>query len=223
MNDLFQLAYLVFSNRDMAQKAERSQRNMQKAEWLQWLCSFRDHQRGSRLFWTNPALADHKAHGSPHKASVPCVDKRGTGGRTEIDVPIANSQALGEGTPQMPESDGDPSAIDGFAIRRLRGTRPKVALPRDTIDVTNVEPPAVIDVAGHLTEFLIDTGTTFSVLTQRTGNLSNHKEYVMGLSGKRHGHFPGTPFVQDQWPAVFTFLSVCAWLSHPSNRKRFMN
>ena len=31
MNDLFQLAYLVFSNRDMAKKAECTQRNMQKA------------------------------------------------------------------------------------------------------------------------------------------------------------------------------------------------
>lgn len=39
----------------------------------------------------------------------------------------------------------------------------------------------VIDLAGHLIEFLIDTGANFLVLTQRTGNLSNHKEYVMGL------------------------------------------
>ena len=27
--------------------------------------------------------------------------------------------------------------------------------------------------------------------------------------------------MQDQWPAVFTFLSVCARLSHPFNGKRF--
>ena len=31
MKDLFQLAYLVFSNRDMVEKAECTQRNMQKA------------------------------------------------------------------------------------------------------------------------------------------------------------------------------------------------
>ena len=63
-----------------------------------------------------------------------------------------------------------------------------MALPRHTNYITNVEPWVVTDVAGHLIEFLIDTGATFSVLTQRIGNLSNHKEYVIGLSGKRHRH-----------------------------------
>ena len=33
-----------------------------------------------------------------------------------------------------------------------------------------------------------DTLATFLVLTQKTGNLNNHKEYVMGVSGKRQGH-----------------------------------
>ena len=47
----------------------------------------------------------------------------------------------------------------------------------------------------HLIELLIDTGATFSVLTQRTGDLSNHKQYVMGLSGKRHGHTFLEPFL----------------------------
>ena len=63
-----------------------------------------------------------------------------------------------------------------------------MALPRDTIYITNVEPWVVTDVVGHLIEFLIDTGAAFLVLTQRTGNLNNHKEYIMGLSGKRQGH-----------------------------------
>ena len=31
-------------------------------------------------------------------------------------------------------------------------------LPRDTIYITNVKPQVVIDVAGHLIEFLIDSG-----------------------------------------------------------------
>ena len=67
------------------------------------------------------------------------------------------------------------------------GMRPKAGLPKDTIYIKNAEPWVVIDVASHLTEFLIDTGATFWVLTQRIGNLSNHREYVMGLSGKRQG------------------------------------
>ena len=63
-----------------------------------------------------------------------------------------------------------------------------MVLPRHTIYITNVEPRVVIDVVGYLIEFLIDTGATFSVLTQRIGNLSSHKGYVMGSPGKRQGH-----------------------------------
>ena len=63
-----------------------------------------------------------------------------------------------------------------------------MALPRDAVDIASVQPRVITDVASHLIEFLIDTGATFSVLTQRIGHLSNHKEYVMGLSGKKQGH-----------------------------------
>ena len=62
-----------------------------------------------------------------------------------------------------------------------------MALPRDTVYITNIQPCMIIDVASHLVEFLIDTGANFSVLTQRIGNLNNHKEYVIGLSGKKQG------------------------------------
>ena len=40
-----------------------------------------------------------------------------------------------------------------------------MALPRDIIYIINAEPGVVIEVAGNLIEFLIDTGATFSVLT----------------------------------------------------------
>ena len=63
-----------------------------------------------------------------------------------------------------------------------------MALPRDAVDIASVQPRVITDVAARLVEFLIDTGATLSVLTQRIGNLSNHKEYVMGLSGKKQGH-----------------------------------
>ena len=70
-----------------------------------------------------------------------------------------------------------------------------MALPGDTVCITNVQPRVIIDVAGCLVKFLIDTGATFSALTQRIGNLSNHK-YVMGLSGKKQTQFSGACFVQ---------------------------
>ena len=93
--------------------------------------------------------------------------------------------ALEEGMPQMPES------LQPLMVLQSEdpgGTRPKVAMPRNTIYITNAKPRVVIDVAGHLIEFLIHADATFSVLTQRIGNLSHHKEYIMGLSGKRQGH-----------------------------------
>ena len=85
-----------------------------------------------------------------------------------------------------------------------------MALPRDTIYIINVEPRVVIDVVGHLIEFLIDTGTTFSVLTQRIGNHSNHKEYVMGVSGKRQGHNFLEPLLCsiNGWLFLHSFLFV---------------
>ena len=58
----------------------------------------------------------------------------------------------------------------------LQGLRLRVALSKDTIYITNVKPQVVINVAGHLIEFLIDPGATFSALTQRIGNFSSHKE-----------------------------------------------
>ena len=71
----------------------------------------------------NLVLVDHEAHGYTYKASVASVDKRGTGGRTAGDVSFASSQALAEGMPQMPESNGSPSAFNGFTIKILM--RPK--------------------------------------------------------------------------------------------------
>ena len=42
-------------------------------------------------------MADNKAHVYTYKTSVPCVDKRDTGGRTVIAVPFANSHHIGRG------------------------------------------------------------------------------------------------------------------------------
>ena len=46
-----------------------------------------------------------------------------------------------------------------------RDPKPKVALPTDTVYIINVQLQVIIDVAGHMIEFLIDTGPNFLVLT----------------------------------------------------------
>ena len=120
---LFQLAYLVLSNRDMAKKTEHTQRNMKKAHMIAVALSTQRPLKGK------PAFLDQSGPGRPQGPWVPIqgqdtlCGQKGTGGRTEIDVPFAYSQALGEGAPQTPEGDGGPSAIDGFAIRRLKGPK----------------------------------------------------------------------------------------------------
>lgn len=111
MNDLLQLAYLVFSNRDMAQK--KLQRNMQNTQMIKG----QSHSPTGGCLW--PVI---RAPGTLHKASVSCVDKKGgAGGRIVIDVSFANSQGIGRGNQMLWEQWG-PSAIDSFTIkRRLMG------------------------------------------------------------------------------------------------------
>ena len=88
----------------------------------------------------------------------------------------------------MPESDRAPQPLMVLQSEYQWDPKPKVALPRDTVYIINVQLWVIIDVAGCLVKFLIDTGATFSVLTQRIRNLRDHKKYVMGLSGKKQGH-----------------------------------
>ena len=65
MNDLFQLAYLVFRNRDMAKKAERTQRNMQKAQTIAMVLSAQRPPKGK------PTLLGQSGPGRPQGPRVP--------------------------------------------------------------------------------------------------------------------------------------------------------
>ena len=57
--------------------------------------STRDNQKGDQAFCANLAMVGHKAHGYPDKISVPYVDRRDTGGRSVIGVPLASSPGIG--------------------------------------------------------------------------------------------------------------------------------
>ena len=82
-----------------------------------------------------------------------------------------------------------------------------MALPTNIIYITNVQPQAIIDVAGHLIEFLIDMGVAFSVLTKRIGNHSNHKEYVMECQS-----FPGGSAVKKEFTYQCRRLEFDPWV-----------
>ena len=76
-------------------------------------------------------------------------------------------------------------------------------------------PRVIIGVAGHLIEFLTDTGATFWVLTQRIGNLGNHKEYVIGHQGKGEGTLSWSPFCAVSMASCF-YIPFCLSLTVPS-------
>ena len=69
-----------------------------------------------------------------------------------------------------------------------------MALPRDSFYITNTKPWLITEVEGHLIEFLVNTVATFSIITQRVGNLSNPKEYVTECQG-----FPGGSVVKEEF------------------------
>lgn len=162
MNDLLQLAYSVFIIGMWPTGLNACRETNKRLKWLQRICPLRGHQRRGQVFGANLTMVDHEAHGYPNKITVPCVDRRDTGGKIVINVPFANSQCMGRGDTSVASEWWGP--LD-FTIGRQRGLRPEVALPRDIIYIINAEPGVVIEVAGNLIEFLIDTGAIFSVLT----------------------------------------------------------
>ena len=97
MNDLLQLAYLVFSNRDMGEKAERTQRNMQETQMIAMALS------AQRPPTRRLPFLDQSGPGRPQGPWVPiqgwCIlcRQRGTGGRTAVNVSFASSQGIGRG------------------------------------------------------------------------------------------------------------------------------
>ena len=65
----------------------------------------------------------------------------------------------------------------------------------------------IIDVVGHLIESLVNTIATFSITTQRVGNLSNHKEYVMECQS-----FPGGSAVKKEFTYQCRRLEFDPWV-----------
>ena len=97
MNDLLQLAYLVFNNRDMAEKAERTQRNMQETQMIAMALS------AQRPPTRRLPFLDQSGPGRPQGPWVPiqgwCIlcRQRGTRGRTAVNVSFVSSQGVGRG------------------------------------------------------------------------------------------------------------------------------
>lgn len=62
-----------------------------------------------------------------------------------------------------------------------------MSLPKNTINITSVEPQVVIEMVGPLIEFLIDTSAALLVLTQGIGSFNNHKKYEREFQERDRG------------------------------------
>ena len=76
---------------------------------------------------------------------------------------------------------GAPWPLTASQSEDRQGPRPEVALCRDGIYKRKAEPRVVIEMAVHLIEFLIYTGATFLVLTQRIENFNSCKKYLKNI------------------------------------------
>lgn len=65
-----------------------------------------------------------------------------------------------------------------------------MTLPKNTINITSVEPQVVIEMVGHLIEFLIDISETLLVLTQGIGSFNNHKKCGREFQERDRGTLP---------------------------------
>ena len=88
LSDLLQVAYSVFDNRNVVEKAEHSQRNTQRAEMMVVALSTQRPPEGRSAF------AGQAGHDGPQGLQVPrptqgaLCGQKGTGGETVADLPF---------------------------------------------------------------------------------------------------------------------------------------
>ena len=150
MNDLFQLAYLVFSNKDMTKKAEHTQRNMQKGQMIAVSLSAQRRPKWKPSFLGQSDPGRPQGPRVPIKGQCPLCGQKGHW-RKDCDPCVLCKQPghWKRECPRCQRATGAPQPLMVLQSEDCRYPRPKVALPRDTIYITNVEPHVVIDVANQ--------------------------------------------------------------------------
>ena len=121
MNDLFQLAYFVFNNREMVEKAECTQKNMQKEVMAVALPAQR-LPKGKLAFLGQSCPGRLLGLWVPRQEQCTlCRHKGALEGGLQLMHLLQTARALEEVMSQMPENDEVPSDTDDFAVRRLKG------------------------------------------------------------------------------------------------------
>lgn len=125
MNDLFQLFYSVFSNRDMAEKAECTRRTMQTPYAVG--AFVQGPPMGRSVFWGQ--FGPGRPMGTQTGPLQPVWRTGALGGGLQLIHPLQRGRVLVEGMPQTLGNIGAPSVIDSSAIRRLKGPKAKSDSP----------------------------------------------------------------------------------------------
>ena len=114
MNDLFQLAYSAFNNRELSEKAEHTQRNMQKAQMTVLALSTLRLPKGNRFFWWASRL-----RGTQTRPGYPVQTK---GALREDCNSCVLCKEPGHWKREYPRCQSDVGllAIDGFTVKRLK-------------------------------------------------------------------------------------------------------
>ena len=100
--------------------------------------------------------------------------------------------------------------LKGLTLKTIRNEgAPGVPTPAPVL-ITPEEPRVLITVGGQSVNFLLDTGATYSVLTEAPGPLSSRSASVMGLSGWAKRLFQLFSILQLGFCAIFTRISYSA-------------
>ena len=114
MNDLFQLAYSAFNNRELSEKAEHTQRNMQKAQMTVLALSTQRLPKGNRFSWWATRL-----RGTQTRPGYPVQTKGAL--REDCNLCVLCKEP-GHWKREYPRCQSDVGllAIDGFTVKRLK-------------------------------------------------------------------------------------------------------
>ena len=178
----------MVGNMRKRKKGRKGQRNRQKPSqwlWKRFLNSLRKLPEGPR--WTGWACY---YCGKPPPA--PCLVRKGPHWKRDC--------------PQRHRFQG--SGSQDNLDRRCPGvpTQPPIL-------ITPGEPQVLITVRGQSVDFLLDTGATYSVLTEAPGLLSSQSASVMGLSGWAKRYYFSFFVSCELLCAIFTRVSDCARVS----------
>ena len=87
------------------------------------------------------------------------------------------------GTDTAPRGIG----LRGQTLKTIRTEGARVTPTQAPVLITPEEPRVLITVGVQSVDFLLDTGATYSVLTEAPGPLSSRSVSIMGLSGRAKG------------------------------------